>query len=227
MKVIKRNGVTVDFDKKKIKDAIGKAIEEVGKFSHGAKWSDYDEQEKDSNLNSWYSSVYDMLKDKFRGHVQAWEVEEIQDAVEQVLMKEEPAIAKAFIIYRQKRTEQRDLISLEPDPNAIANYIHPSKYARYMKNLKRRETYEETVSRVLKMHRIKFPHLEQKIMTAFNFVFQKKILPSMRSMQFAGQAITDHNTRIYNCSFSHIDRPKVFSEMLYLLLCGCGCGFSK
>jgi ribonucleoside-diphosphate reductase alpha chain len=65
-----------------------------------------------------------------------------------------------------------------------------------------------------------------EIKDAFDFVREKKVLPSMRSMQFGGAAILANNNRIYNCSFSLVDRFEAFSEALYLLLCGCGVGYS-
>ena len=114
----------------------------------------------------------------------------------------------------------------KPDKNAIANYIHASKYAQYMPALKRRETFKETVDRVRNMHIKKFPKLVDKIYEAFNFVYNKKVLPSMRSMQFAGKPIEERNERMYNWSFTLIDRPEVFGQILYLLLCGVGVGFS-
>lgn len=110
--------------------------------------------------------------------------------------------------------------------NAISNYIHATKYAKYIPELKRRETFNETVDRVVSMHVKKYPNCINEINDAFKFVYNKQILPSMRSMQFAGNPILKHNARMYNCSFTLVDRPKVFSEIMYLLLCGCGVGFS-
>jgi ribonucleoside-diphosphate reductase alpha chain len=150
-------------------------------------------------------------------------VEECQDIVEQVLMRYFPNAAKAYIIYRQQRTELRDC---SPDPNAVSDYIHASKYARWLPGKLRRETFHETVQRVELMHKEKFPAYAKEIHEAFKYVHDKKILPSMRSMQFAGRSINYENARMYNCTFTLIDRPRVFSEILYLLLCGCGCGFS-
>ncbi len=113
-----------------------------------------------------------------------------------------------------------------PDPNAIADYIHATKYARYIPEAQRRETFVETVDRVKSMHMTNFPGMEGFIKTAFEKVYDKKVLPSMRSMQFAGDPIQKHNARMYNCSFTLIDRPRVFAEITYLLLCGCGVGYS-
>lgn len=150
-------------------------------------------------------------------------VEEIQDVVEQILMMDHPEIAKSYILYRKQR---EDLRNCKPDPNAVADYIHAAKYARYLPVAERRETFRETIERVEQMHIRRFPKLKTEINEAFNLVYNKQVLPSMRSMQFAGRAIEDENARMYNCCFTLIDRPAVFGEILYLLLCGCGVGFS-
>jgi ribonucleoside-diphosphate reductase alpha chain len=157
------------------------------------------------------------------------DVEKIQDLVEVTLMKHGHFdVAKAYILYRSKRSEVRQA-RLQPDPEAVANYIHPGKYARYIPELRRREVFEETVARVESMHLRKFAHVpevEGDIRWAFDRVREKRALPSMRSMQFGGTAIESNNNRMYNCTFSFVDRPRVFAEALYLLLCGSGVGFS-
>src|SRR5690606_38876757 len=71
-----------------------------------------------------------------------------------------------------------------------------------------------------------WPTLHAGIKDAFAAVEAKTVLPSMRSLQFGGEAILSKHTRIYNCAFLHIDRLEVFRETFYLLLCGCGVGFS-
>jgi len=156
-------------------------------------------------------------------------VEKIQDAVETALMKQGRfAVAKSYILYRQKRAEARKA-RRALDPAAIADYIHASKYARYEPELMRREVYDETVARVEMMHQRKFEHvpgMRQEISRAFDLVRDKRLLPSMRSMQFGGRAIEVNNNRIYNCSFTLIDRMAAFSQGMYLLLCGCGVGYS-
>ena len=111
----------------------------------------------------------------------------------------------------------------------ISNFTFVSKYAKYNPLLSRRETWNECVSRVEKMHLDKFKKLSKEdideIKWAFEQVRNKKAVPSMRSMQFAGKAIVAHNSRIYNCAVRHIDSIRSFSESFYLLLCGCGVGF--
>ena len=111
----------------------------------------------------------------------------------------------------------------------ISNFTFTSKYARYNALHSRRETWNECVSRVEKMHLDKFKKLAkedlEEIKWAFDQVREKKAVPSMRSMQFGGKAILAHSARIYNCAVRHIDSVRAFSESFYLLLCGCGVGF--
>ena len=100
------------------------------------------------------------------------------------------------------------------------------KYAKYNPDLKRRETWEELVTRNKKMHQDKFPNLKDEIEEAYKLVYAKKVLPSMRSLQFAGKPIELNNTRIFNCSFLPIDDWRAFSEIMFLLLSGTGVGYS-
>ena len=100
------------------------------------------------------------------------------------------------------------------------------KYAKYVPELKRRETWEELVTRNKQMHQTKFPQLKNEIEEAYKLVYAKKVLPSMRSLQFAGKPIELNNARIFNCSFLPIDDWRSFSEIMFLLLSGCGVGFS-
>jgi len=100
------------------------------------------------------------------------------------------------------------------------------KYAKYRPELKRRETWEELVTRNMDMHIKKFPTLEAEIRDNYKFVYDKKVLPSMRSMQFAGKPIELSPNRIYNCAFAPVDDWRVFSEIMFLLLGGTGVGYS-
>ena len=101
-----------------------------------------------------------------------------------------------------------------------------NKYAKYLPGPKRRETWEEIVTRNKEMHLQKFPKLQDEIESVYKLVYDKKILPSMRSMQFAGKPIAINNARIFNCSFAPVDDWRVFSEVMFLLLGGCGVGYS-
>ena len=100
------------------------------------------------------------------------------------------------------------------------------KYARYLEEEKRRETWEELVTRNMNMHLKKFPELEIQINRAYKYVFEKKVLPSMRSMQFGGKPIEVAPNRIFNCAFMPIDDWRSFSEAMFLLLGGTGVGYS-
>ncbi len=140
--------------------------------------------------------------------------------------------------------------------NGLQDFIAISRYARYSPEKRRRETWSEAVARVRNMHLAHFSErslsdaklvaLEQgdvtpeevaaierlsgglhaAIRAAFDAVARREVLPSMRSLQFGGDAILTKHARVYNCCFTYIDRLEAFRETLYLLLCGCGVGFS-
>jgi len=100
------------------------------------------------------------------------------------------------------------------------------KYAKYLPTKNRRETWKELVTRNRKMHLKKYPDLKDEIMSAYKFVLKKKVLPSMRSMQFAGKPIEISPNRVYNCAYLPIDDWRAFSETMFLLLGGTGVGYS-
>ena len=100
------------------------------------------------------------------------------------------------------------------------------KYARYLSEKKRRETWQELVTRNKNMHIKKYPFLEKEIEEAYEYVYNKKVLPSMRSMQFGGKPIEVAPNRIYNCAYMPIDNVAAFSECMFLLLGGTGVGYS-
>ena len=100
------------------------------------------------------------------------------------------------------------------------------KYAKYLPELNRRETWEELVTRNKNMHIKKYPQLKDEIEEKYKFVYDKKVLPSMRSMQFAGKSIEISPNRVYNCAFLPIDSVESFSETMFLLLGGTGVGYS-
>jgi ribonucleoside-triphosphate reductase len=100
------------------------------------------------------------------------------------------------------------------------------KYARYLPEKNRRETWEELVARNIDMHMKKYPELKQEIKDAYQFVYDKKVLPSMRSMQFAGKPIEISPNRVFNCAYAPVDDWRVFGEIMFLLLGGTGVGYS-
>lgn len=99
-------------------------------------------------------------------------------------------------------------------------------YAKHLPNFGRREVFEETLNRNMQMHLDKFPKLSRDIVKSFQKVHELKVMPSMRALQFGGQAILKNNVRSYNCSFLHIDNERAFAEALFLLLSGTGVGYS-
>ena len=101
-----------------------------------------------------------------------------------------------------------------------------SKYAKYVPELKRRETWEEIVGRYEQMMVKKYPKLEDMIKQATGYIRDKKVLPSMRALQFAGPAAEVNNARIYNCCYLPIDSIHSFNETMFLLLGGTGVGYS-
>ena len=100
------------------------------------------------------------------------------------------------------------------------------KYAKFTPELERRETWKELVTRNMNMHIKKFPQLAGEIVEVYKYVYDKKVLPSMRSMQFGGKPIEISPNRIYNCAYLPIDHLDAFAESMFLLLGGTGVGYS-
>ena len=100
------------------------------------------------------------------------------------------------------------------------------KYSKFIPELERRETWEELVTRNMNMHIKKYPHIASEIVDVYHYVYTKKVLPSMRSMQFGGKPIEISPNRIYNCAYLPIDHLDAFSETMFLLLGGTGVGYS-
>jgi len=116
---------------------------------------------------------------------------------------------------------------------ALSDYTVYAKYARYLPEKKRRESWEEMVDRVFQMHLNRFESaisknedLKADILFAKQQVKKKRVLGAQRILQFGGEPILKHNAKVFNCSFGYLDRVKAFQETMYLLLCGCGVGFS-
>ncbi len=113
---------------------------------------------------------------------------------------------------------------------SLQNYVFTSKYSRYIPDKMRRETFEEAVDRVLDMHRRHFAakgiEIDDLLAICERGMKQRMMLGSQRAMQFGGDPILRKHARIYNCATSYCDRSRFFQEALWLLLCGCGVGFS-
>jgi ribonucleoside-diphosphate reductase alpha chain len=114
---------------------------------------------------------------------------------------------------------------------ALADYTLYAKYSRYLPEKKRRESWDETVERVFKMHeehlgKEKLESIKEDFEFAKEMVKKKRVLGSQRALQFGGSPILRSNHKMYNCTVSYCDRASFFSEALLLLLHGCGVGFS-
>lgn len=110
--------------------------------------------------------------------------------------------------------------------DALSKITIFSKYAKYLPDKQRRETWDEIIDRYVNMMSKKYPKLENEIRENAIFIREKKILPSMRALQFAGPAAEVNNSRMYNCCFLPIDSLYSFSETMFLLLGGTGVGYS-
>lgn len=116
---------------------------------------------------------------------------------------------------------------------ALSDYTIYSRYAHYLPDKKRRETWDEITDRVFAMHARRYAkQLAESVEFKADFEFakdmvrQKRVLGSQRALQFGGKWVEAHHSRLFNCSFTHLDRPRVFAEIHYVLLCGAGVGFS-
>lgn len=226
--VIKRDGRRVHFEKEKITNAIFKAIE-----------STVEGKEKDAEKLS--NLVIGELNRRYPpAHTP--HIEEIQDVVEEIFITKDYAkTAKAYILYRNERMQVRAKKRLVPEhvqklvaesrkyfKNELAEFIYYRTYSRWIENEGRRETWVETVDRYLSFmtenlgNKITRQELA-KIRTA---ILEQKVMPSMRLMWAAGKAARTTNVSAYNCSFIAPQKIRDFAEIMYLLMCGTGVGFS-
>lgn len=115
---------------------------------------------------------------------------------------------------------------MDKDKQILSEITIFQKYAKYIPELKRRETWEELVLRNKNMHVKNFPQIKDWIDEAYEYVSEKKVLPSMRSLQFSGKPIEVNPSRIFNCAYLPMERWQSFSEVMFLLLGGTGVGYS-
>lgn len=108
----------------------------------------------------------------------------------------------------------------------LSDLVSNRSYAKYNPVLNRRETTEEIINRNMNMHLEKYPKLSSDIIKAYRSNHDLKIVPSMRSMQFAGEPIIRENLRGYNCAYLHASYTRAFAEAFYVQLCGAGVGYS-
>lgn len=109
------------------------------------------------------------------------------------------------------------------------SFIHKSRYARYLDEEGRRETWEETVSRYINFWRERYPdnpEILKQLDEAQLAILDLEVLPSMRCLMTAGVALERDHVAGYNCAYTPVDNVRVFDEILYILMCGTGVGFS-
>ncbi len=228
-KVKKRDGRIVDFEQEKITKAVFKAMQAIG------------EGNLDKDPSRITERVVRELKKRYPpGHIP--NVEEIQDLIEEMLIVMDfPKTAKAYILYRQERAKIREKRKRIPEkvrklaaeskkyfPNALGEFIYYRTYSRWLEEEGRRETWIETVNRYInfmkenlgsKLKENEYQEIKQAIL---NF----QVMPSMRLMWSAGKAARASNVCVYNCSYIAPNKLTDFAEIMYLLMCGAGVGFS-
>lgn len=111
--------------------------------------------------------------------------------------------------------------------NDYSKFIHASRYSRWKEEYGRRETWPETVDRLITFWEERFPQYRDYLRTTVEkAITNLEVMPSMRTLMTAGEALARDNVAGYNCAYAAVDSPRVFDEILYTLMCGTGVGFS-
>lgn len=231
MSITKRNGLIVPFDKRKIADAVEKAMRAAGEYTAQAPARVAEAVEKHLIALCEANPTYVLT------------VEGVQDNVEKELMLQDfPATAKAYILYRAKRSEMRKKTGDIPEHvralaheskqyfknNPLGEFIYLRTYARWIDAENRRETWIETVDRYISFMRENLGEklTEEEYTETREAILKQEVMPSMRLMQFAGEPARRCNTCAYNCTFIAPTALRDFAEIMYLSMQGCGVGFS-
>ncbi|MEI6296039.1 MAG: ATP cone domain-containing protein [bacterium] len=230
-KITKRDGTSVDFDINKITNAIAKAMEASGEGK---------EEDLRYVAHSVVKEITQVMNDE-KGYIPT--VEDVQDAIEnELIMMSYPKTAKAYILYREKRAEARrhsgvvvheEVRTLVTESkkyfrNALSEFVYYSSYSKWLPEKSRRETWLETVGRYIDFMK---ENLGKKLTDAEyeeiqDYMLSMKTLGSMRLLWAAGRAAKSTNVAAYNCAFIAPKCWRDFGEMMYVLMCGTGIGFS-
>lgn len=229
-KVRKRNGQIVAFDVEKVVNAAYKAMLAAGEGG---------EREAIKIAEKVY---LELLKMNTNGEEFIPEVEQIQDLVEKHLIFADFAqTTKAYILYRQKRAEAREKKLSVPEnlrkeirknskffESRLAELVYYRTYSRWLGDKGRRETWEETVERFTGFMRENLGRklTDREYNQVQKAILNQEIVPSMRLMWSAGKAAGATNVAAYNCSFISPIKLQDFGEIMYILMCGAGLGFS-
>ncbi|MDO8442817.1 MAG: ATP cone domain-containing protein [bacterium] len=224
----KRDGNTVPFDKTHITEAILKAM------AVSCEGSEKDAEKVTDQVVKDLVKKYD--KDGFPG------VENIQDIVEtNLILMDYAKAAKAYILYRQERARLREQRREVPEnikklameskkyfSNSLSEFVYYRSYSKWIEEEGRRETWIETVGRYMKFMKEELGKKlsEREYEEIHQAILKQEVMPSMRLMWSAGSAVKKTNVSAYNCSYIAISKLKDFSEVMYLLMCGAGVGFS-
>lgn len=227
--VRKRDGRLVPFNQERITEAIVRAMRATG------------EGEIPKDVKRVAGGVVRVLEKRYdKTHVP--HIEEIQDVVEETLIAYDfPKTAKSYILYRSKRAEVRGQQAFIPEhvkhlaeeskkyfKNGLAEFIYYRTYSRWVETESRRETWIETVNRFMdfmqenlgkKLSDEEYGEIREAIL-------KQEVMPSMRLMWSAGDAARKTNIAGYNCSFIAPTALGDFAEIMYILMCGTGVGFS-
>ena len=226
--VRKRGGRLVSFDFARIVSAIAKALEttQEGKVEDAEKIADSVVKE----LKKKYSSDYVL------------NIEEIQDEVEeQLILADYAKTAKSYILYRQERAQLREVARQVPEhvkklseeskkyfKNPLSEFIYYRTYSRWIESENRRETWIETVDRYMSFMKENLGDklIEKEYSQLRSGILNQEAMPSMRLLWSAGSAARKTNVAGYNCSYVAPTKLRDFSEIMYILMCGAGVGFS-
>src|SRR3990167_6847136 len=227
----KRDGRLVPFDFDKITFAIWKAMGEAGEGG-----------QDDANIVAHQvSGELGRFAKKYKSFLPT--VEGIQDSVEKYLiLNDYVKTAKAYILYRDKRAQLRAAHVDVPESvkklvrksekyfegNALGEFVYLRTYAKWIPEEGRRETWIETVDRYMSFMRENLgDKLTEKEYAELRMgILKQEVMPSMRLMQFSGDAARRCNTCGYNCTFTAPVKIEDFAEIMYLSMQGCGVGFA-
>ena len=228
--VLKRNGTIVSFNVERIANAINKAMIAASEGS---------QKEAELVANKVYADLVRTTK-KHKNFIPS--VEGIGDDVErELILSEYVKTAKAYILYRQERSQLRDQGVEVPEHvkklsseskqyfrNSLGEFIYYRTYSRWIDAESRRETWVETVDRYMSFMRENLGDklTEKEYAEVRMGILKQEAMPSMRLLQFAGPAARKTNVCAYNCSFTAPQSFQDFAEIMYLSMCGTGVGYS-
>jgi ribonucleoside-triphosphate reductase len=228
--VRKRNGAVSPFDVEHITSAVFKAMRSTGEGER--KEAEYIARKVESELRRVSKLVKEFIPT----------VEGIQDIVEKELILEEYVkTAKAYILYREERARARDQKGEVPEAvkkmvaegrtyfrNPMSEFVYYRTYSRWLPDANRRETWIETVDRYISFMRENLGEklTEKEYAELRMAILKQEAMPSMRLLWSAGDAARKTNVTGYNCSFIAPSKTQDLGEIMYLLMCGTGVGYT-